>query len=424
MFQISTAALRDGSRPLGLLVIAASLSSFLTAGCNERPTVSGETICCSDEARRILLKSKVDDDDGDGIILDEDFPDINDEDDDIADHSWIRDDAGVYHLFFQNEGLFSPIQIEHYTTTDLRSLDYVGIALSPNPGAWDANALWAPHVVRSGDMYFMFYTGVSGSGADAKQRIGLATSTDLMTWTRHPINSCPGTTGDGCIYECIESWTTAGGPPGSHNQQCRDPFIIWDSDSQRWVMFATAKSTNQFGVVTVAHSTDLINWSGAGYINPTRRLASGIGAQTTGGMAENPFVMTHEGTHYLLFSDWQDPEDTVSVEVPRTMTQYATSSTLAADSSGSLNWTYRGYTPDPAVNAIEVQVINGDIWVMSQSISNILSGEFPNRRQLRLKCVIFDGDFSFDTQNLKIPQGSVLRGVNPMAPDFLDERRN
>jgi hypothetical protein len=182
-------------------------------------------------------------------------------------------------------------------------------------------------------------------------------------------------------------------------------------------MFATAKSTNQFGVVAVAYSTDLKEWTGAGYIDATRRLATGIGGQPTGGQSENPHIMSHEGTHYLLFADWQDPEDSLSVQAPRTVTQYATSPTLTADPSGSMNWTYRGYTPDPGVNAIEVQRVNGDTWIMSQSVFNPSSGDFDHRRELRLKCVIWGDSFSFRTSNVKFPSvGSVLSPVGVETP--------
>ena len=172
-------------------------------------------------------------------------------------------------------------------------------------------------------------------------------------------------------------------------------------------MFATARSTNQFGVVIVAYATELTDWIGAGFIDATRRLASGVGGQPTGGQAENPFVMSNEGTHYLLFTDWQDPEDSLSVVAPRTMVQYATSSGLTADSLGSPGWSYRGYTPDPGVNAIEVQRLDAGwdgIWLMSQSISNKYSGySKAYRRQLRLKCVSFGDGVFFDTSNARFP---------------------
>ncbi len=399
---------------------AAALAAFSllpAAGCDHAPAGSSESIRCDEGAAPAFLQSKIDDDDGDGNPYDENFPTINDEDDDIADHAWIEDGNGLYHLFFQNEDHGSGSHIEHYTSTGLQGLRYAGAALRPNPGGWDSHSLWAPHIIKRGETYFMFYTGTDGPGGAPRtiQRIGLATSTDLMTWTRSPVNNCPGTSGDGCIYECDECWTAWGGAPDSYNRQCRDPFVAWDSINRRWVMFATAKSLNRYGVVTVAYSENLRDWIGAGFIDATRRLETGVGGQTTGGQAENPFIMSHNGTHYLLFTDWQDPEDSVSVFNPRTIVQYATSSTLAADSSGSVDWIYRGYIPDPGVNAIEVLRIGRDVRLMSQSISNQRSGYWPRRRQLRLKCVVWKDGFAFGTSNVDLHGGFPGRAIDPTA---------
>ena len=385
-------------------------------GCNEASESPALLLDCRADVPAAFLSSKVDDDDGDGRTWDEDFPAVNDEDDDIADHAWMRGPDGVFHLYFQNEGHTTGSDIEHYTSTDLQSLDYVGRALVTRLGGWDADGLWAPHVVHRDGQYAMFYTGVAGRGADAVQRIGLATSTDLTTWTRVPTNNCPGTTGDGCIYECDEVWTTWGDAPGSYNQQCRDPFVAHDAVQRRWVLFATTKSRNQFGVVSVAYSSDLIHWTGAGFIDATRRVAGASGARATGGQAENPHVTRYEGTYYLLFTDWQDPEDAASTPAPRTITQYATSSLLAADPSGSLHWTYRGAIPDPGVNAIEVQRI-GPVWLMTQSISNHASGDYFYRRQLRLKCVHWGADFEFDTVNVTFGARSPSSAPHPLAVD-------
>jgi hypothetical protein len=258
----------------------------------------------------------------------------------------------------------------------------------------------------------MFYTGNKGSGPNSRQRIGLATSTDLDTWTRYAGNNCPGTTGAGCLYECNETWTTWGDEPGSWNQQCRDPFVIRDDANDRWLMFATAKSTNSYAVVSVARSGDLKEWSGAGFVDATRRLAGGTGAQTTGGQCENPFVMTHGGTNYLLFTDWFDEEDSLDVQPPRTQVQYATSATLDVDSTGSANWAYRGYTPDPAVNAIEVQVIEGGTWLMSQRIANPLHPYHDRRGALVLKCVVWEGG-GFDTEDVELPCATGAADVAP-----------
>ena len=384
-------------------LVVSVVCTLLVSACDRVPIESSAGVYCDESADPVFLHSKIDDDDGDGIILDEDFPAINDEDDDIADHTWIEDDDGTYHLFFHTEDLGGGSRIEHYVSRDLQSLEYIGPALSKNQNGWDSYGLWAPHIVENGSVYYMFYTGVDGPAGDPStvQRIGVATSTDLMTWTRFPANNCPGTSGDGCIYQCDECWTTWGAEPGSFNQQCRDPFVTWDPAAGHWVMFATARGVSQYGVVTVAYSGNLVDWRGAGFIEATGRLETGVLGQTTGGQAENPFVVSRDGTHYLFFTDWQDPEDSVTTADPRTIAQYATSPVLGADTLGSPCWTYRGYIPDPGVNAIEVMRLGGDTWIMSQSISNERSGYWPLRRNLRLRCVIWGSGFEFGTSNVR-----------------------
>jgi len=385
------------SRFLGLAIVLFALN-----GCgDDAPGSSSGGLRCDPNAVPILLASKYDDDDGDGLPLDENFPTIDDEDDDIADHTWIRDHTGQYHLFFHNEGRGAPWFIEHYVTSDLKSLRYIGRALEAQPGAWDAGGAWAPHVIEVQGTYYMFYTGIEGIQPGAKQRIGLAVSSDLRRWERVHVNRCPGTTGDGCIYECDQAWTMWGDNTNPFNQQCRDAFVMRDDEHDRWLMFATARSTNGYGVVTVAWSPDLTTWTGAGFINATRRLAGGVGAQTTGGQCENPFVVPHEGTNYLLFTDWQDPEDSLDVATPRTIVQYATSPSLEVDPDGSTNWMYRGSIPDPGVNAIEVIQYGPGTWIMSQSLSNPHSGYVkPIRRMLRLKCIDWGPGVSFSTTNV------------------------
>lgn len=369
---------------------------------------------CAPDAVSPLLASKLDDDDGDTNPLDEQFPFVNDEDDDIADHCWVEDESGTFHLFFHTEMMVTPSHIDHYTTRDFQSLSYVGTALDVVPGTWDTDGVWAPHIIQHEGTYYMFYTGIQGRGVSQVQRTGVATSTDLYDWTRLPINRCPDTTGDGCVYECNEPWTTFS-EGGEYDHQCRDPFIIRDEQNGRWLMFNTSKSLNTAGVVTVASAPNFTDWSGAGYIDATRRLAAGTTAQQTGGQCENAFVVKAKGRYFLLFADWQDEEDKYSVANPRTMTQYATSPTLAIDAIGSANWVYRGYLPDPGVNAIEILDPHDPELptLMSQSVASEQSGVFHRlRRTLRMKCVTFGEEERIHTETFGVPPAdSTVRAI-------------
>jgi len=137
-----TRRIRSRAIAMGVLVM-----SVLGLDCGDGPVVGGAAFPCSNAAT-VFLTSKLDDDDGDGNPRDEDFPRIDDEDDDIADHAWIDDDAGLHHLFFQSEDHGDGTRIEHYVSSDLRSLTYVGTALRNNPNGWDSRGLWAPHVSK------------------------------------------------------------------------------------------------------------------------------------------------------------------------------------------------------------------------------------------------------------------------------------
>lgn len=376
---------------------------------------------CNPSAQPVFLESKTD-------------PDT---DDDIADHAWVRDDAGVYHLYFQTEDQGAGDVIEHYTSADLKNLTYVGTALTQTTDGWDRYGLWAPHVIRSGGLYYMFYTGTTGPGgqAYAKQRIGVATSTDLTNWTKLPVNNCSGTTGDGCIYECNEAWTSWDNG-GMFDAQCRDPFVIRDEPNSRWLLFTTVQIDNaaiggQWGQGTsVAQSTDLTSWTGAGYINATRRRTTqegGTGAQLTGGVAENPFVTEYREGFHLFFTDYNDVEDYWTTPNARSWTQYVSAPTLDVDASGSPNWIYRGYTHEPGINAIEIPVVNDDTWIMSQSIGgSVNSGDNPvHYRDLRLKRMIWNDDGTFTTAKLtdlvcRVPSAEINPSMPEQCNDGLD----
>lgn len=60
--------------------------------------------------------------------------------------------------------------------------------LRPEDGAaWERGGLYKPYLVRSGGLYHLFYNAKTGEQRWHEQ-IGLATSTDLKTWTRYTGN--------------------------------------------------------------------------------------------------------------------------------------------------------------------------------------------------------------------------------------------
>src|SRR5262252_4259852 len=107
--------------------------------------------------------------------------------------SWhVQDEGGQRHVFFlrASRALLDAnrrhrhASIGHAIGSDLRSWRLVADALVPADGpSWDDLATWTGSVVPGPDgRWYMYYTGVSRAEQGLVQRIGLATSDDLLTW--------------------------------------------------------------------------------------------------------------------------------------------------------------------------------------------------------------------------------------------------
>ena len=60
--------------------------------------------------------------------------------------------------------------------------------LAPSPGEWDGRFAFSPHIVKYEDKLYMFYTGYSGGMNAGAISIGLATSTDGLSWEKYESN--------------------------------------------------------------------------------------------------------------------------------------------------------------------------------------------------------------------------------------------
>lgn len=184
-------------------------------------------------------------------------------DDDWVWDLWTVQDGDLAHLFFLRapRAVGDPDErhwhasIGHAVSTDLRSWTVLDDALGPGPpGSWDDASTWTGSVVRDGDRWAMLYTGTSTAEDGLVQRIGLATSTDLTTWTKHP---GPVMEADGRFYETLdrEVW---------FDEAWRDPWLHRDDDDGRWHAFVTARARHGDpagrGVIGHAVSVDLVEW--------------------------------------------------------------------------------------------------------------------------------------------------------------------
>jgi predicted GH43/DUF377 family glycosyl hydrolase len=101
---------------------------------------------------------------------------------------------------------------------------------------WEKDCIYQPFLVEYEGKFWNFYNAANGS----IEQIGLATSTDMLTWYRYPGNPI-----------------VRNRPNGYDESFCSDPKVFRDGDN--WLMF-------YFGVgkggahIMFAYSVDLLNW--------------------------------------------------------------------------------------------------------------------------------------------------------------------
>ncbi len=191
--------------------------------------------------------------------------------------SWYAFDGERHHAFYlrASRALGDPHRrhrhpfVGHAVSTDLTNWEIVpdAIAISDAP-AWDSWTTWTGSVTRDDDgLWWMFYTGTSREDGGDVQRVGAATSKDLMVWTKLEAN--PLTEADPEFYEKLDYdlW---------HDEAWRDPWVFRHEGT--WHMIVTARglegSKHGRGVAGHAVSEDLKSWK---VLPPLTQCESGFG---------------------------------------------------------------------------------------------------------------------------------------------------
>jgi beta-fructofuranosidase len=210
---------------------------------------------------------------------------------------WLADDGERFHLFMlkASRALGDPDRrhwhptIGHAISTDLTNWTEVADAIAVGDApAFDDRTTWTGSTVRHDGRWWMFYTATSDAERGLKQRIGLATSTDLMTWTKHPRQP---------LVESDHRWYESIAQTRWHDEAWRDPWVFQDADDGGWHMLITARANtgphDDRGVIGHARSTDLVDWT---VLPPLSEPGSGFGH------LEVPQVETVDGQDVLVFS--------------------------------------------------------------------------------------------------------------------------
>jgi hypothetical protein len=203
---------------------------------------------------------------------------------------------GWFHCFYIRRDLSVPYDsterdFGHAISRDLYLWNQLPPVMAVRPDAWDNAKVWAPDIREIDGVYYMFYTGVTTQpGVYAfHQRIGLATSTDLMTWNRM----------DEPVMSCSQVRWTLCDPLQYTGGEFRDAFVMADPAGPGWLMYYTARPASVPGtyIAGMATSTgDLTQWVNGEPLWITHDSWSGSS------VVESPHVFEHDGLYYLVFT--------------------------------------------------------------------------------------------------------------------------
>lgn len=212
----------------------------------------------------------------------------------VSPQEW-RDQHALYHLFYLQapRSLHDPnlrhgmATVGHAVSHDLRHWVHRGTVLEAgSPGSWDDRAIWTGSVTIRDGLAYMFYTALGKAEQTPVQRIGLAISSDLVHWERHPDNP---------LLEVDTRWYEPQSAEHGGTQTWRDPHVVYASEEQAYYMFFSARtnegSLDGRAVIGLARSTNLLSWK----ILPPVSISGDFTEM------EVPQVVALNGRYYLLF---------------------------------------------------------------------------------------------------------------------------
>lgn len=228
----------------------------------------------------------------------------------VNDHTFVRGPDGAWHLFgiFNREPLQASEEVElvHAVNAEPdparwgegeRTFEPApwphAVALRANPAIGETH-LWAPHVIRGDDRWYLVYQG--GGADDYHASIRIAESDDLHRWTR--VGTVP-------LFEDICA--------------ARDPMLA--RREGEWIVYYTRCESIGHKVSGVAYRTsrDLVSWS-------EQRMALTVassGETSNSAYTESPFVFERGGLHFLSVTAYPTSWDATLVYRSKTPFAFA-----------------------------------------------------------------------------------------------------
>ena len=202
-------------------------------------------------------------------------------------HGWVGDpmpfyEDGVFHLFYlQDARDGKPTFHPWYKSTTKDFLSYVDDGEMIPCGTVDEQdgALGTGSVFKHDGVYYGFYTGHNGN-LSPREKILLATSTDLDNWTKVT------------DFELEAS-------EGYDKNEFRDPIIIKEGDDFKMLLTTRANYQGKWQAVIAQYtSTNLLDWT----------LEEPFYADDTTFLVECPDVFIEGDYQYIVYSDIADDD--------------------------------------------------------------------------------------------------------------------
>jgi len=161
---------------------------------------------------------------------------------------------------------------------------------------WERGGLYKAYLIREGDTYYLFYNAKT-TGRPWTEQTGLATSTDLKTWTRHPASPL-----------------IRNGPPGSWDDRfASDPAVYKHGD--RWAMYYFGLSSDGKARDLLAVGDTLTNFTKV----PEVLIDAGPEGTVDDAYAHKPSLIHNDGMlyHYYCAVYGDYPNDVRGISVAR-----------------------------------------------------------------------------------------------------------
>jgi beta-fructofuranosidase len=308
---------------------------------------------------------------------------------------WFALDGSDYHVFYLQapRTLKDPdlrhwcVSIGHAVSQDLQNWQVLPDALSPSSSGitqpceqaegWDNLTTWTGSVLRHEGLWYLFYTGSCQAEKGLIQRVGFATSTDLIRWDKHPGNPC--ITADPRWYELLDLdiW---------HDQAWRDPWVFQHPATGDFHAYITARANagpaDGRGVIGHAWSSDLVHWE----VQPPVTRPGEFGQM------EVPQLVEIQERYYLLFS---------------TVGEHHAAARNARTGLTPVTGTHYLVADDPLGPFYYVT----DEFLVGDVIGSLYSGKLVPRPH---------GDWSFVAWRLFAPDGSFIGELSDPMPVLVD----